>query len=685
MEQGKEYYAFISYKREDEKWAKWLQDKLEHYKFPTNLNGRTDLPKNIRPTFRDVTDLKPGLLAEEIDNALVDSQWLIIVCSPRSAKSPWVCKEAQTFIDLGCADHIIPFVIEGNPFSDDIASECYPEALLYLTGIQELLAANINEMGRDAAVIKVVARMFGLRFDTLWQRHEKEKRHRRNWIVAVVAVIALAVFGVAAYIWRQNNIISKSRAELQSAYNNLSTAKMKTEAERMRAEHQRDRAEMAEDSVRVQYGIIKQANFDLQRTNNARSIAQSRAIAEKADLLIQTEDYYLARRVAVAAINECKCITPEIESILRRACQKNSAVLRGHTDCVDFAIYSPDGKHIASSSLLDSSIRIWDALTGKLLKTINHGALSLYYTMDGERIVSHDYDSMFVWDVKTGFCRQQTIMLDSENFGGNANYPMDKNRILSHDGRLYAKRQSDSNGFSEKIVIGNNTNGEIVNTIDVIGDFSTCEYMSFSPDGKQIVSVSGRLMGTLLAPRHFDVYDVEGGNVRHSLRGHTYAVNSANFSPDGKGIVSCSDDYTVRIWDIEDCPKLKTVSSINSYAFGNLFFDRWNDATTTDTVEHPNGRKYCITYSNPLGDGIISVNINDANTGKFIQSLESYCYDPWEARFIRDGMHIITWSKNDGSYVIWEFPPIENIIEETRERFKDYPLTPEERRQYYLE
>lgn len=29
MEQEKEYYAFISYKREDEKWAKWLQDKLE--------------------------------------------------------------------------------------------------------------------------------------------------------------------------------------------------------------------------------------------------------------------------------------------------------------------------------------------------------------------------------------------------------------------------------------------------------------------------------------------------------------------------------------------------------------------------------------------------------------------------------------------------------------------------------
>ena len=29
MKQGKEYYAFISYKREDEKWAKWLQNGEE--------------------------------------------------------------------------------------------------------------------------------------------------------------------------------------------------------------------------------------------------------------------------------------------------------------------------------------------------------------------------------------------------------------------------------------------------------------------------------------------------------------------------------------------------------------------------------------------------------------------------------------------------------------------------------
>ena len=176
MEENKEYYAFISYKREDEKWAKWLQRKLEHYKFPTNLNGRTDLPKKIYPTFRDVTELSPEPLEHAINSALRNSQWLIVVCSPRAAKSLWVCKEAQTFIDLGRADHIIPFVIEGIPFSNNPSTECYPEALLNLTGSKELLAANINEMGSDAAVVKVVSRMFGLKFDLLWQRYKRDQK-----------------------------------------------------------------------------------------------------------------------------------------------------------------------------------------------------------------------------------------------------------------------------------------------------------------------------------------------------------------------------------------------------------------------------------------------------------------------------------------------------------------------------
>lgn len=60
----KGYFAFISYMREDSKWADWLQHKLEHYRLPSNLNGREDLPKAIRPVFKDTNELNPTYLPQ---------------------------------------------------------------------------------------------------------------------------------------------------------------------------------------------------------------------------------------------------------------------------------------------------------------------------------------------------------------------------------------------------------------------------------------------------------------------------------------------------------------------------------------------------------------------------------------------------------------------------------------------
>lgn len=182
------------------------------------------MPKNIRLTFRDVTDLTPGLLAEGINNALRKSEWLIVICSPRSAKSPWVCKEAQMFIDLGQSNHIIPFIIEGTPYSKDIDTECYPQALLDLKRGKELLGANIHEFGRDAAAIKVIAHMFNLDFDNLWRRHEREQRRKRWMWIGVTILFALFGLCISVYFVNQNNKIESQNESLQKLISNLREA-----------------------------------------------------------------------------------------------------------------------------------------------------------------------------------------------------------------------------------------------------------------------------------------------------------------------------------------------------------------------------------------------------------------------------------------------------------------------------
>ncbi len=226
------YYAFISYKREDEEWAKWLQHKLEHYKLPSNLNGRTDLPKEIRPVFKDTSELTPGNLPEQISKALEQSKYLIVICSRRSAQSEWVNKEVEAFKSLGKTENIIPFIIDGRPFSSNPEEECFPNAILSLPREQEILGANINEMGRDAAAVKVVARMFDIRFDELWQRYEREQRHHRNIVISAVAVFAMAVIGVAFWMYLQRQETLRANWEMMENQARMVAEKSKEEVKR---------------------------------------------------------------------------------------------------------------------------------------------------------------------------------------------------------------------------------------------------------------------------------------------------------------------------------------------------------------------------------------------------------------------------------------------------------------------
>jgi WD40 repeat protein len=70
--------------------------------------------------------------------------------------------------------------------------------------------------------------------------------------------------------------------------------------------------------------------------------------------------------------------------------------------------------------------------------------------------------------------------------------------------------------------------------------------VSFSPDGKRIVS-SG---GSFKKPGEIKVWDAQTGQETLTLKGHSGSVLSVSFSPDGKRIVSGSSDRTLKVWDI---------------------------------------------------------------------------------------------------------------------------------------
>lgn len=83
----------------------------------------------------------------------------------------------------------------------------FPKALHELPSEQEILGANINEMGRNAASVKIVARMFNLHFDVLWQRHEREQKIRRRLVVGLSLLAVVLTLIIAGVIFYQNRMM----------------------------------------------------------------------------------------------------------------------------------------------------------------------------------------------------------------------------------------------------------------------------------------------------------------------------------------------------------------------------------------------------------------------------------------------------------------------------------------------
>ncbi len=208
----RQYTAFISYSHQDDKWGKWLHKSLEQYRVPKALVGKKNrdgsVPKTLFPIFRDREELPTSTdLGAMIHNVLNHSLYLIVICSPSSARSHWVNEEILAFKRMGKENKILAVIVDGEPNASDNPlreeEECFPPALRYKIGKDGLLsdqrtepvAADIRPFadGRKNAKIKLIAGILGVDYDELRQR-QKQRTLVRIAFWSLFMAIAACVF-----------------------------------------------------------------------------------------------------------------------------------------------------------------------------------------------------------------------------------------------------------------------------------------------------------------------------------------------------------------------------------------------------------------------------------------------------------------------------------------------------------
>lgn len=234
-----QYDAFISYRhvQPDKAIAENLHKQLENFKLPKNVkaslkNGHTQ----IQRVFRDEEELPiASSLEDAIVTALKNSEWLIVICSPRILESAWCRLEISTFIKLHGRDHVLAVLVEGEP------DEAIPEELLYeevttynALGVPETTKKRVEPLACDirdkstknmikkleSQKLRLLAKMFNLNYDDLRQRHREKAMRRKLKLVSIAAIVMFIIFLISAIgfiaVYMQNKKINEQNIELET-------------------------------------------------------------------------------------------------------------------------------------------------------------------------------------------------------------------------------------------------------------------------------------------------------------------------------------------------------------------------------------------------------------------------------------------------------------------------------------
>ena len=655
MEEQMRYYAFISYNSADEKWAKWLQHSLEYYHVPSALcKEYSNLPKKIRPVFWYKQDLSGTKLKDALSKELENSKFLIVICSPDSAKSEWVNDEVLSFIKQGKGDKIIPFIVGGVPHAKNPNEECFPPALLGLKRDEEIRGIDVRRKeGKWHALVDVIATMFGIRFDELWERHKRRRRRIVFWsILSLLAVLAICVawrVSVKKELITQAKFIAAEAKKLVKEGDRLVSMKLLLYMVKNNKESLKD-----SDFNSAIHELGNNYEFPEKIYHNETNISSVQFSPDgRYVMIVSTDDI---SKLLLVESGECvKVFKHKIRSFQPQFSPDGKYIIISESDNtfliwsvengdsvqtinyknnVSLVRFSPNCKLIATTES-DHTSKIWSVENGECVHIFNHegNVSSVQFSPDGRYVVTASWDNTSkIWSVKTGECMH---ILTHDAWVSSAEFSPDGKHIVTESWDNTSKIWSVENGECIQIIKYGDWRGSV----------------QFSPDGKYVVSASDNTS---------KIWSVKTGKCVQTLN-HKNTVNSAQFSPDGRFVVTASVDNTSRIWSVKtgECIQImKHEGGVYSAVFSS------------------DGR-YVVTASSDNTSKIWSL-----ETGACIQTIQHNTIIN-SAQFSIDGKYIVTTSGTNVRII--SIKSLSEILDKWSEILgPNAELTEEEKARYFL-
>jgi WD40 repeat protein len=344
-----------------------------------------------------------------------------------------------------------------------------------------------------------------------------------------------------------------------------------------------------------------------------------------------------------------------VGNLWQPATGKHIARLDYHLGSISAAAFAPDGKTLLTASS-DKTVCQWNlsdlAKVAPLLdKALKHptAVTSLALAPDGEQVLTGCEDGeLRLWKRSNGELAWigQPVALDDERIADREPPRGDVNAVaISPDGRLalavdsvqHIVRLFDMQTGRESL--GTSLEGEVDHFLRLRRRDAIAWSAAFSPDGKSVVTVGGD------EARLWDLQGTELANF-----GPHRPVIYADFSPDDAFVISSGWDQTARIWNAEDGRPVMTLSAQTAGELGG------HTGAINSAVYAPDG-KQVLTASE---DG--TVRLWDVVTMKVLRVYRGHTGGVTRALYLADGQRFVTASR-DGTAALWSIDNAEKPLQ----------------------